>query len=149
MALIDLIQTGVGVACGIVIQPSVQHSRLARPRTEVDIYTENVVAGESVCLPSVRLFSFSLTFLFACSAFTQSHTFPCLGVVNMKTTFFLAAGLSLLHITLAATSPVFVGCYAPGLLDNVVANLLSGVANTLAFTNGATCAVSKTCCPMT
>lgn len=89
-----------------------------------------------------RLLSFSLTFLFAYVSL-YTHTPPCLGNVNMKTTFFLATCLSLLHITFAATSPVFVGCYAPGLLDHVVANLLSGVANTLAFTNGATCAVSK------
>lgn len=37
--------------------------------------------------------------------------------------------------------PVFIGCYAPGLPDIVVANLLSGVANTLTSTNVVTCAV--------
>lgn len=61
----------------------------------------------------------------------------------MKTVAIIAAAVSLVQVAIAATSPVFVGCYAPGLLDSVVANLLSGVANTLAFTNGATCAVSN------
>jgi hypothetical protein len=61
----------------------------------------------------------------------------------MKAAFLVATAVSLASMASAAVSPVFIGCYYPGLADNLIANLISGVANTLTFTTAASCAVSQ------
>lgn len=60
----------------------------------------------------------------------------------MKVSFFIAAALSLIQAASAANAPVFVGCYAPGLLEGLLTSTLGGLVGTVVGTTQASCNVS-------